>query len=166
MLNGIWKPLSVNMTMWFAHNNLNLNIIKCWCSSHLAQGYSSWWLWRLRHIKIVLLGIRMRMRCLTWSTWKVWNGEARSAGKTTLCCPLPICSWVSERSISLAWWHASHFLSPLSCHLSSFCWAVNRLPYIWTRSGVVFYPPSPRPQSPCHCTVAQLHPEWHVPKDA
>ena len=88
----------------------------------------------------------MHIRYLTRSTRKVRNGEARNAGKTTLCCPPPIHSRLSEQS------KASRFLSPLSCRLSSFCWAVNRLPYIWTRSGVVFCPLSPRPQSPC-----QLH---------
>ena len=31
----------------------------------------------------------MCIRCLTWSTWKVRNGEARSAGETTPCCPPP-----------------------------------------------------------------------------
>ena len=46
---------------------------------------------------------------------------------------------VSEWSKSLWWWRASRFLSLLACRLSSFCWAANRLPYIWTRSGVVFY---------------------------
>ena len=28
----------------------------------------------------------MRIRCLTRSTWKVRNGEARSAGEMTPCC--------------------------------------------------------------------------------
>ena len=56
-------------------------------------------------------------------------------------------SWVSERNNSLGCWRASRFLSPLSCHLSTFCWAVNRLPYIWNRSGV-FYPPGPRLRPP------------------
>ena len=102
---------------------------------------------------IKLLGICMRIRFLTRSTWKVRNGKAQSAGEMTPCCPLPIRSWVSERSKWLGWWRASRFLSPLSC-LSSFCWAVNHLPYIWTRSGVVFYLPSPRPQSPCHRAMA------------
>ena len=50
-----------------------------------------------------LLGIRMRIRCLMQSTWKVQNGEARSAVETTPCCPLPIRSRVSERSKSLRW---------------------------------------------------------------
>ena len=54
----------------------------------------------------------MRIRCLTRSTWKDRNGEARSTGKTTLCCPPPIRSPVSERSKSLGWWRASRFLSP------------------------------------------------------
>ena len=83
------------------------------------------------------------------STRKVRNGEVQNAGKTTLCCPLSIRSRLSEQSKLLGWWRASHFLSPLSCCLSSFCWAVNRLPYIWTHSGIIFYPPSPQPRSPC-----------------
>ena len=92
-----------------------------------------------------LLGIRMHIRCLTRSTR---NGEAWSAGETMSCCPLPNRLRVSERSKLLVWWCASRFLSPLSCRLSSFCWAVNRLPYIWTSSCVDFYPPSPWPWSP------------------
>ena len=48
-------------------------------------------------------------------------------------------------------------LSLLSCHLSSFCWAVNCLPYLWTRSGIVFCPRSSRPRSPL-----RWHHEWHV----
>ena len=32
-----------------------------------------------------------------------------------------------------------------------------------SRSGVVFYLPSPRPQLPCHRAIA-MHPERHVPK--
>ena len=32
----------------------------------------------------------MYIVCLTLSTWKVRNGEAQSAGKTTACCPPPI----------------------------------------------------------------------------
>ena len=79
----------------------------------------------------ILLGIRMHIRCLTQSTSKVRNGEAR----TTPCCPPPR-SRVSELSKSLGWWRASRFVSLLPCCLSSFCWAVNRLPYIWTRSGI------------------------------
>ena len=94
--------------------------------------------------------IRMHIRYLTRSTWKDRNGEARSASETMPCCPPPIRSRVSERSKSLRWWRASRFLSLLSCRLSSFCWAVNTLPYIWTRSGVIFYLPSPRPRSPSH----------------
>ena len=64
-----------------------------------------------------LLGIRMHIRCLTWSTR---NGEARSAGETMLCCPLPNRLRVSERSKLLVWWCASRFLSPLSCRLHPF----------------------------------------------
>ena len=104
-----------------------------------------------------LLGIHMRIGCLTRSTWKDRNGEARSAGETMLCCPPPICSRVSEQSKSLECWHASRFLSSLSCRLSSFCWAVNRLPYIWTCSVVIFYLPSPWPRS-------LRYRERHVPK--
>ena len=62
--------------------------------------------------------------------------------------------WVSKLRKSLGCWSASRFLSPLSC-----CWAVNRLPYPWTRSGVVFYPPSSQPRPP-----SRWHHEWHVPK--
>jgi len=111
---------------------------------------------------MTVLGIRMHIRCLTRSTWKVRNGKAWSAGETTPCCPPPIHSRVSERSKSLRWWCASRFSSLLSCRLSSFCWAINRLPYIWTRSGVVFYLSSPQPRSPCHRAI--WHPERHVPK--
>ena len=81
-----------------------------------------------------VLGIRMRIRCLTRSTRK---DRDRSSGGTTPCCPLPICSRVSKRSKSLEWWRASRFLSSLSCRHSSFRWADSRLPYIWTRSVVV-----------------------------
>ena len=67
-------------------------------------------------------------------------------------------SWVSKRSKSLGCWRVTRLLSPLSCHLSSLCWAVNRLPYLWTCSGVDCCPLSPQPQ--LHCT--RLHHEWHV----
>ena len=50
-----------------------------------------------------LLGICMRIRCLTWSTWKDRNSEPQSAGETMPCCPPPICSQVSEQSKSLKW---------------------------------------------------------------
>ena len=50
----------------------------------------------------------MCIRYLTQSTWKVRNGEARSAGKMKLSCPLPIRSWVSEWSKSLGWCHWCH----------------------------------------------------------
>ena len=95
----------------------------------------------------------MHIRWLTQSTWKVRNGEARITGETTPCCPPPIHSQVSERGELLGWWRPSHFLSPLSCCLSSFYWGVNCLPCIWTRSGV-FYLSSPRPRSPCHHAMA------------
>ena len=68
------------------------------------------------------------------------------------CAVLPPPIRVSERSKSLGWWRTSCFLSSLSC-LSSFCWAASRLPYIWTRSGVVFYLPSPRSRFPRHRTM-------------
>ena len=54
--------------------------------------------YRLQYGKVLGTCIRMRIRCLTWSTWKDRNGEARSAGETMLCCPPPIPSRVSERS--------------------------------------------------------------------
>ena len=50
-----------------------------------------------------LLGICMCIRYLTQSTWKVRNGEARSAVEMTSCCPPPIRSRVSKRSKSLGW---------------------------------------------------------------
>ena len=108
-----------------------------------------------------LLGIRMRIRCLMQSTWKVQNGEARSAVETTPCCPLPIRSRVSERSKSLRWWRASHFLSPLSCRLSS---SVEQLTVFHT-SGLVL-----ASSSIFRVLDLDLHaitwwdPEWHVPK--
>ena len=110
----------------------------------------------------MLLGTRIRIRCLTRSTWKDRNGEAWSAGETTPCCPPPIHSRVSEWSKLLGWWRASRFLSLLSCCLSSFCWAVNRLPYIWTRSGVVFYLLSPWPRSPYHHTMASWRAKRYI----
>ena len=58
-----------------------------------------------------ILGIRMRIRCLTRSTWEDRNGEARSADETTPCYPPPIRSRVSERSKSLGCWRASRFVS-------------------------------------------------------
>ena len=33
-----------------------------------------------------ILGIRMRIMCLTQSMWKVWNGDGRSVVKTMPCC--------------------------------------------------------------------------------
>ena len=59
-------------------------------------------------------------------------------------------SWVSEWSKSLRCRPASHFLSLLSCCLSSFCWAVNCLPYLWTRFGVVFYPRAKKVHKPTY----------------
>ena len=102
--------------------------------------------------------------CLTPSTWKVQNGEARSAVETTPCCPPPIPlnrSRVSERSKSLGCWSVSRsLLLPLSCRLSSFCWVVNHLPYLrlWTRYSVEYCPPS------LDLHRARLHHELHVPK--
>ena len=88
--------------------------------------------------------------CLTQSTWKVRSDEMAKLKvlsrqrRTVLCLSR---SQVSERSKSLGCWRASRFLSKLSYRLSSFCWAVNRFPYIWTHSGVFLYFPSPRPPS-------------------
>ena len=77
--------------------------------------------------------IRMRVMCLTPSTWKDRNGEARSRQRHAVLRLSR--SGVSERSKSLEYWRASRLLSPLSCRLSFiFCWAVNRLLYLWTRS--------------------------------
>ena len=42
------------------------------------------------HVLQCKLGIRMCIMCLTRSTWKVRNGEARSAVEMMLCCPPPI----------------------------------------------------------------------------
>ena len=74
---------------------------------------------------VVSTCIRMRIMCLTRSTWKVWNGEARSAVETSSAVLRLSRSRISERSKSLQCWCASRFLSPLSCRLSSFCWAVS-----------------------------------------
>ena len=90
-----------------------------------------------------LLGIHTYIMCLTRSTWKVRSNKMAKlkALSRRHCAVLHLSrAQVSDQSKSLRCWHASRFLSPLSCCLSSFCWAVNRLPYIWTHSGVVFYP--------------------------
>ena len=74
--------------------------------------------------------------CLTPSTWKVQDGEARSAVKTMLCCPLPIpftgqwanCSGADAQVVSC---HC--ILSSFILLLSSL---VHRLPYLdllWRR---------------------------------
>ena len=86
------------------------------------------------------------MESLKWRSSKCWRDDA-------VLSP-PIRSRVSEWSKSLGWRCASRFSSPLPCRLSSFCWVVNRLPYIWTHSGIVFYLPSPRPRSPSHRVMA------------
>ena len=78
---------------------------------------------------IYILGIRMRIMCLTRSTWKVQNGEARSAVEMTPCCPPPIPLHGSASEVN----SSSADTQVVSCH----CYVVNRLPYIWTRSGVV-----------------------------
>ena len=89
----------------------------------------------------------MRIRWPTRSTWKVRNGETRSAGETTPCCPPPIRSRVSSK--------VNRSGGDASCHsylviFHPFVEQLTCLPYIRTRSGVVFCPPSPRPRSPCH----------------
>ena len=75
-------------------------------------------------------------------------------------------SRVSERSISLRCWRASHLLSLPPCRLVLFSWVVNCLPYLWTcvlaLTSVLashdFCPPSPQPP-----LRVQLHHEQHVP---
>ena len=63
-----------------------------------------------------------------WMKW--W-----SVVMTMLCCLHLSCSHaVSNQSKSLRCWSASHLLSPLSCCLSSVCWPVNCLLYLWTCS--------------------------------
>ena len=63
--------------------------------------------------------------------------EARSRWhRAVVCLSRP---QVSKRSKLFGCWHASRLLSQLPC-LSSFCWTVNRLPYLWTCSGVVPQP--------------------------
>ena len=69
-----------------------------------------------------------------------------STVETTPCCPPFTVLLTGHRSKSLGCWCASCFFRPLFCCLSSFCWADNRLPYIWTHSAI-FYP-SPWPRSP------------------
>ena len=66
---------------------------------------------------------------------------------------------VSEQSESLRYCRASRLLSLLSCRLSSHCWAVYRLLYLWTRSLA------------CHCLLSSessialgWHHERHVRK--
>ena len=51
-----------------------------------------------------------------------------------MCLKPSSCSRVSKWSESLRCWHASRLLSLLSCRLSSLCWAVNHLLYLWTHS--------------------------------
>ena len=109
----------------------------------------------------ILLGIRMRIRCLTQSTWKIRNREARSAGETTPCCPPPIRSWVSERSKSLGWWHASRFSHR---YLVIFHPFVEQLTVFHTSvlvlaSSSIFWVLD----LDLHA-IARWHPERHVPK--
>ena len=73
------------------------------------------------------------------------------------CCAVRLsCSQVSERSKSLGCWLVGHLLSPLSCRLSSFCWVVNCLSYLWTSVFRLLRVPE------LHCV--RLHHERHVPK--
>ena len=51
-----------------------------------------------------------------------------------MCLKPNSCSRVSKWSELLRCWHASRLLSLLSCRLSSYCWAVNHLLYLWTHS--------------------------------
>ena len=84
-----------------------------------------------------LLGIRMYVMYFTQSTWKVWSDEmVRLKVQLRWCCAVLHLSHpqISERSKSLGCWCACCPLSPLSC-----CWAVNRLPYLSTCSGIIFY---------------------------
>ena len=91
---------------------------------------------------IETLGTRMRIMCLTPSTWKVWSDRmAKLKVRSRWCCAVLrlSCPPVSKCSKSLGCWCASRLLSRLSC-LSFLCWAViNHLLYLWTRSGIVFY---------------------------
>ena len=78
-------------------------------------------------LTILKLGIRMRIMCLTRSTWKVRNGKARSTVEMTPCWPLPNLLHRSASEVNCSSADAQVGLSPLSCRLSSLCWAVNRL---------------------------------------
>ena len=61
---------------------------------------------------MLLLGIHMRIMCLTRSMWKVRNGEARSAVEMTLCCPPPIPLHGSASKVS----SSSGDAQVISCH--------------------------------------------------
>ena len=106
--------------------------------------------------------ICMFIMCLMSSMWE-FRSDKMAKLEPQLRWPRAVlrlsCSRVSERSKLLGCWRASRLLSLLSCHLSFFCWAVNCLSYLWTRSGIVFCPPSSQPRSP-----SRWHHEWHVPK--
>ena len=108
-------------------------------SKYSKTSSTTWWVWECAsaHFRNKL-GIRMH----TMSTWEVRPEEMAKLEVLSRWCHAVLrlsCSRVSEWSKSPRCWRASHFLLPLSCHLSSFCWAVNHLPYIWNHSGIVSY---------------------------
>jgi len=63
-------------------------------------------------LTVVQLGIRMHIRCLTRSTWKVRNGESQSAGETMPCCPPPVSVHKSASEVN----HSGGDVQVISCH--------------------------------------------------
>ena len=129
--------------------------------SNLPSKYSktsstTWWVWEYAFAHLSnKLGIRMCTMCLMLSTWKVRSEKTANSkccrDDAMLSSAYPVHGSASEVNRSGA------DAQVVSCHrYLVFCWAVNRLPYTWTLSGVVFYP---RPQSP-----SRWHHERYVPK--
>ena len=82
----------------------------------------------------------MCIMCLMPSIYGKFNRmKWRSVVETMACCPPSI--YIVHglvREVS----HSDAGTQVISCCLSSHCWAVNRLLYLWTRSPVIIsYPP-------------------------
>ena len=74
----------------------------------------------------------MRIMCLTQSTWKVRNGEARSAVEMMPCCPPPIPLHGSASEVN----SSSADTQVVSCHRYAFHPIVEQLTVFHT-SGLV-----------------------------
>ena len=121
-----------------------------------------------------LVGIRMRIMCLTASTWKVvdrtkWRSEVEiiqlqySAPESPYCDTMLSSNYPIHGSLSEVNCRSA-VMQVVSCQLFAFLsWAVNHLLYLWTCSlAIVFYPPSHplHAMAPWVARVGKVHKLW------